>query len=206
MWAKKYMSDPTDEYVYMGTITTWRLYQNIIRNTRPKPQGSTEKKKNKAQRSSEALKGLYNASRGMFKEQYETRLVDAIAVFEVRWPHFDNSASALPQHRRRQWLPAELAIDMSRKQLRRLGRSVASLSPPNSSLAELVGQGWSESQIGERPQPLHQRLHTLALSHGIQYGPDVPVSAPFGGAQPATLDEFRQRPVAAGIYAAPSTG
>ena len=65
-WAKKYMSDPTDEYVYMGTITAWRLYQNIIRNTRPKPQGSTDKK-NKNQRSSEVLEGLYNASRGMFK-------------------------------------------------------------------------------------------------------------------------------------------
>jgi hypothetical protein len=99
MWAKKYMSDPTDEYVYMGTITTWRLYQNIIQNNRSKPQGSTEKK-NKTQRSSEVLKGLYNASRGMFKEQYETRLVDAIAVCEERWSHFDKSSGAFPQHRR----------------------------------------------------------------------------------------------------------
>jgi len=59
------------------------------------------------------------------------------------------------------------------------------------------------------PPPLRQRLHTLALIHGIQHGLDVPVSAPFGGAHSATLDEFRQRPAAAGMYvvtrAAPSS-
>ena len=204
------MSDPVEEYVYMGTITTFRLYQNIIRNTKPQPQSSTEKEK-RQERCSDVLKGLLSASKGMFKEQYEKRLVDAIAVCEERWSHFDTSSGALPQHGRRQWLPAQLAVDMSRKHLRRLGTTAASMTTAatNPALLAEVGQGWSESQIGQRPPPLCQRLHTLDRIHGIAHGPDVVVSQPFGGAQRATFQEFLQRPMAAGMYvvsrAAPSS-
>lgn len=201
LWAKKFMSDPVEEYVYMGTVTTWKLYQNIIQNRRPKSQASTDKERRK-ERSNEVLDGLKKASKGMFKEQYETRLVDAIAVCEERWSHFDNSSGALPQHGRRQWLPAELAIDMSRKNLRRLGRSAVSMltASTNPALLAELGQGWSESQVGQRPPPLRQRLHTLARIHGVQHGPDVAVAPAFGGAQPATIQELLQRPVAAGMY------
>ncbi len=200
MWAKAYMSDPTLDYV--GTITTWRLYKDIVKSRRPEKASPTTKE-DRVAHANQVLRDLLKAKEGKFKDQFSpARLADAIAVCQGNWSHFHESAGALPAQR--QLIPPELALNMQRRGLRNISGSVARRGPEPA-----VGQGWAESNLSARPPPMRQRLHTLAAVNGISHAPNVTVAPPFGGSQPKTLEEFRQRPIAAGMYvlthAAPSS-
>ena len=94
LWAKKYMSSPT--YEYIGTLTTYSMYKQFIR-------GLPAVGERAAQRQEGAniqLRKLEKLSTGQFKDHYTPeRLADAIAVLKEAWGHGAESSGACPRDR-----------------------------------------------------------------------------------------------------------
>ena len=69
---------------------------------------------------------------------------------------------------------------------------------------------WLEAGLGSRPPPLKQRPRQLAIVNGLRRGPDVEMATAYGGAQPTSLAEFRERPITVGgfvlTHSDPSSG
>lgn len=193
MWAKQFMSSST--YQYMGTVTTWKLYKAVVKGTLPTHAAETDKEARIAH-NSKVLKDLKSLATGKFKDQFAHRLHDAIALCEHNWGHFAQSSGQIPTGRLQ--VPAELFLRMNQAG-KRSRPGVATTETPAATLPAQVGD-WLEAGLGSRPPPLKQRPHQLAIVNGLRRGPVVEMATAYGGAQPTSLAEFRERPIMVGGF------
>jgi hypothetical protein len=194
MWAKQFMSSST--YQYMGTITTFKLYKAVVKGTLPKYATETDKEARIAH-NTKVLKDLKSLATGKFRDQFAHRLQDAIALCEHNWGHFAGSAGKIPAERLQ--VPAELFLRMHQAGKRSRPGVAVTTENPAATLPGQVGD-WLEAGLGSRPPPLKQRPHQLAIVNGLRRGPDVEMATAYGGAQPTSLAEFRERPITVGGF------
>ena len=187
MRAKRYMSDAN--YTYIGTVTSAKLYKSVVGIRQPKVAAETTWAA-KVQRNAAVLSHLKKVRSGPYRDQFANRLQDAIALAEHNWSYFSTSAHEIPEHRRRS--PTQLGLDMRRDGL--LPRKRA----PEA--AETPAQTRWQASAAAAPPPIKQRMRLLADAGGVSRGSGVPVSTPFGGHQPKTVEEFKQRPVVVGSF------
>ncbi len=109
MRAKRYMSDDS-EYQYVGTVTSWEVYQSVVQN--PPKVATKTRRSAQVTRNAKVLKELRKVLYGPVKDQFAGRLDDAIAVAGHNWGHFSNSVGEIPAARRA--LPGQLAVKMLR--------------------------------------------------------------------------------------------
>ena len=202
MWAKQFMSSST--YTYVGTITTYKLYKSIVKG---RPRLATETNKDaRITHNSKILNQLRSLATGKFRDQFAHRLHDAIALCEHNWGHFADSIGKTPAERLE--VPFELFLRVYQDGKRRRP-GVVTTETPAATLPAQVGD-WLEAGLGSRPPPLKQRPHQLAIVNGLRRGPDVEMATAYGGAQPTSLAEFRERPITVGgfvlTHSDPSSG
>lgn len=205
MRAKRYMSD--EAYTYIGTITSWKLYRSVVKGL-PKPAAETERD-GKVTHNRDVLRQLQKVQEGLYRDQFVGRLDDAMALCEHKWHHFRESPAEIPVKHR--LTPPELILQMIRDKKRSRAAQAASASTAAAaaettetaeSTATPVSAAttWGHASCAVAPPPMRQRTHMLAQVAGVSCGRGVQVAAPFGGHQPATIDEFERRPVAVGSF------
>ena len=200
LWAKPYMSSKT--YKFVGTLTTLSLYQAVVRQEGPRVT-KAEVGEDRQKTNSKQEHALEKLARGPWKEQFTTeRLADALAVCRQDWSHFAQSAGAMP--RARSMMPAALGKALASQGLR---AQRPQSTPPSVSWGSWRSSGSAsgagaaaagEDQVersGAQASAIRQRHHALAGVHGVQRGPGIPVTTPFGGRQAQSTEEFSERPV-----------
>ena len=96
--------------------------------------------------------------------------------------------------RARSMMPAALGKALASQGLR---AQRPQSTPPSVSFrggAAAAGEDQVE-RSGAQTSAIQQRHHTLAGVHGVQRGPGIPVTTPFGGRQAQSTEEFSERPV-----------
>ena len=196
LWAKRYMTDPT--YAFIGTLTTMALFNHVVKGTSPKVMASENATEAKSEAANSALPKLEKLAASQYRQQFSPeRMADAIAICKSDWGHFSGSMGAAPLESHKRMMPIELAKYMSDRQLLQDQlRAGTAVSSDEAAVAE--ASAWSESRA--RPPSIRQRRHELAMVHGIQRGPGIPVTAPIGRTQPKSAEEFCGRPAVAGAH------
>jgi hypothetical protein len=196
MRAKRYMSD--EDYTYIGTITSWKLYKSVVQSPRPKLAAETDREA-KVQHNAEVLKSMRKVLDGLYRDQFVNRMDDAIALCEHNWEHFRASIAEIPASRR--LVPSELFLKMVSDGTRRRPTGTTREVLETAETAETSATAeWASRSSAAAPPPMRQRTHLLTAVAGISCGRSVQVAVPFGGHQPKTVDEFLSRPVAVGNF------
>ena len=188
LWAKQYMTSQT--YAFVGTITTWKLYQACLHKAMPAVavDGNTPARE-KAKTA--GLHELDKLVKGKYREQFTAdRLADARAMCNKDWRRFAESAGACPLSDPRRMLPPQLAVYMNRRGLRRVGRTASTASAAAAAPA---------AEDATAPPPITMVAHSLGESVGLRRGAETEV-ARRGGHAAKTVDEFLASHVAAGQY------
>ena len=201
LWAKQYMSDHSDKFIYVGTLTNRKMVNAVVGDRRPSQAADTARPQ-KVEHESQSLKELQRVARGPYKEQFTAdRLADAMAISRRDWNHFASIEGNLPPVL--QMLPAELAEALRRAGKRAvgqiwgspgvLGRADQALQRA-ASTASLMGGGCP-------PKVPRQFTHIFGDLTGARRGEHVPVVARYG-TQPRSDSEFAAQPAGLGGFVA----
>ena len=101
LWAKRYMSSPSSEYRFLGTLVTRELFDQVVGERQPQFQdySHAEQKDTREQKTVQKLESLLA---GPFNLQFTpARLADALAMCRRDWGHFQHTSGA-------PWAPSSL--------------------------------------------------------------------------------------------------